>query len=171
MVVVGSGHGPTLENDRRRAVYPVLNRANAGIGRFEKPEDDHAFERILEQAAERVAMPGLAYCLMPNHWHWVLWPPGCQRAEQWRWSSLWRWVCGDDAARKLLAAWPVARPRDWVAWVNRVETEKELEALRRCARRGQPFGSEPWAKRITRRFGLESLFRPRGRPKRHQNGS
>lgn len=55
-------------------VYHVLNRANARMKIFEKPEDYQAFEKILQQALERVEMRLLAYCLMPNHWHLVVWP-------------------------------------------------------------------------------------------------
>jgi putative transposase len=73
--------------------------------------------------------------------------------------------------RALVAAWPLPRPRDWTARVNRAETPKDLEALRRCANRGQPFGSATWVDRMTQRFGLESTFRPRGRPKGEGIGS
>jgi putative transposase len=55
-------------------VYHVLNRANARLPIFEKDEDYEAFERILEDAVERYDMRLLAYQLMPNHWHQVLWP-------------------------------------------------------------------------------------------------
>ena len=41
---------------------------------FEKPEDYDAFERVLEEAVERTEMRLLAYCVMPNHWHLVVWP-------------------------------------------------------------------------------------------------
>jgi len=41
---------------------------------FEKDEDYAAFERILTSACARFPMRLLAYCLMPNHWHLVLWP-------------------------------------------------------------------------------------------------
>ena len=33
-----------------------------------------AFETVLEEAIERVRMRVLCYCVMPNHWHMVLWP-------------------------------------------------------------------------------------------------
>jgi putative transposase len=57
-------------------VYHALNRA-AGRRRelFAKPADYAAFERILAETQQRI--PGvrlLAYCLMPTHWHLVLWP-------------------------------------------------------------------------------------------------
>ena len=55
-------------------VFHVLNRANARATLFEKQEDYAAFERVLKEALERVDMRVLAYCLMPNHWHLVLWP-------------------------------------------------------------------------------------------------
>jgi putative transposase len=41
---------------------------------FKKPEDYDAFERVLEEAVERTEMRLLAYCVMPNHWHLVVWP-------------------------------------------------------------------------------------------------
>ncbi len=55
-------------------IYHVLNRANARMTIFEKPEDYEAFERVLQQAVEKTEMRLLAYCLMPNHWHLVVWP-------------------------------------------------------------------------------------------------
>lgn len=55
-------------------VYHVLNRANGRQPIFRKDADYAAFERILDQVAERVGMRVLAYCLMPNHWHLILWP-------------------------------------------------------------------------------------------------
>jgi putative transposase len=55
-------------------VYHVLNRANARLPIFEKTADYESFERILEEGVERVSMRLLAYCLMPNHWHLLLWP-------------------------------------------------------------------------------------------------
>ncbi|MEO8497102.1 MAG: transposase, partial [Planctomycetota bacterium] len=55
-------------------VYHVLNRANAKMPIFEKQGDSEAFEQVLEQAVERFEMRLLAYCLLNNHWHLVVWP-------------------------------------------------------------------------------------------------
>ncbi len=55
-------------------VCHVLNRANAKMTIFEKDGDYEAFLRIMQEAVERVDMRVLAYCLMPNHWHLILWP-------------------------------------------------------------------------------------------------
>ena len=56
-------------------VYHVLNRANGRLPIFQKDPDYAAFERILGEALEHVpGMRLLAYCLLPNHWHLLLWP-------------------------------------------------------------------------------------------------
>jgi putative transposase len=36
--------------------------------------DYQAFERVLREALDRIPIRLLAFCLMPNHWHLVLWP-------------------------------------------------------------------------------------------------
>ena len=55
-------------------VYHVLNRANARMTICEDDEDYAAFEQVLEEAVERTQMRLLAYCVLPNHWHLVIWP-------------------------------------------------------------------------------------------------
>jgi putative transposase len=53
----------------------MLNRANGRLPIFQKDDDYAAFERILGEALEHVpGMRLLAFCLMPNHWHLVVWP-------------------------------------------------------------------------------------------------
>jgi putative transposase len=41
---------------------------------FGKPADYAAFEAILAEAYRRTSIRIAAYCLMPNHWHLLLWP-------------------------------------------------------------------------------------------------
>ncbi len=53
-----------------------------------------------------------------------------------------------------------------MSFVNGAETEAELESLRRCVRRGQPFGSDQWIEDTAKQLGLESTLRPRGRPRK-----
>src|SRR5208282_2646250 len=55
-------------------VFHVLNR---GVGRrvlFTKDEDFLAFERVVEETLRTRRMRLCAYCLMSNHWHFVVWP-------------------------------------------------------------------------------------------------
>jgi putative transposase len=210
--------------------YHVLNRRVGRQRLFDKPADYESFEKILAQACERTGMRLAAYCLMPNHWHLLLWPREdgelseamrwitvthtqrwhahrksagtgpvyqgrfksfpvqtdehfltvaryvernaaraklVERAEKWRWSSLWRREQPDVKLSEFLSDWPLERPCRWVEWVNRRESESELAELRQSAQRGKPFGSEIWIKRMAKRLGLESTLRPRGRPRKN----
>ena len=207
--------------------YHVLNRGNGRSEVFHKDDDYAAFLKLLREASERVPMRLLAYCLMPNHFHLVVWTLQdgdlgrwmqwlltshvrryhrhyhssghvwqgrfkafpieedghlltvmryvernpvraktipVRKAQRWPWSSI-----GEkpkDVERPELDAGPVVRGRDWLRWVNEPQTEAELEALRKCVRRGRPFGSASWQRRTARRLGLESSLRPRGRPRK-----
>jgi len=210
-------------------VYHVLNRANARRRIFDEDGDYLAFEHALAEVQERIPMRILAWCLMPNHWHLVLWPRNdgdlsdymrlvtlrhtqrwharratagtghlyqgrfksfavqndphlltlCRyveanalranlvpRAEDWRWSSLWRVERGRDCEPPRIEHWPVPRPRDWTAYVNEVPMPAERDTVRDCARRGTPFGQAGWTQGVARRLGLESTLRPRGRPRK-----
>ena len=194
---------------------------------FEKEADYIAFEKVLEETWERTGIRILSYCVMPNHWHLLLWPREdgelsevmrwltvthtqrwhahyhtsgtgplyqgrfksfpvesdehfltvaryvernalranlVERAQDWRWSSLWRRRARDKSLGKLLTEWPVPRPSDWTRRVNRPLTEGELDSLRRSVRRGRPFGSENWVQSIAKQLCLESTLRPPGRP-------
>jgi putative transposase len=55
-------------------VYHVLNRATARQKIFETDADYRAFERALGESKEQYPMRLLVYCVMPNHWHLVLYP-------------------------------------------------------------------------------------------------
>ena len=164
-------------------------------------EDYEAFEHVLVEGVQRYDMRLLAFCLMPNHWHLLVWPKAdgdllrfmawitlthtqrwhahrgsagtghvyqgrfksfpvqeddhfytvgryvernaqrarlAKRAEAWRWGSAWRMTHGDREARRLIAAWPLPRPRRWLDGLNEPQTEAELAALRRCVQRKQP---------------------------------
>lgn len=211
-------------------IFHVLNRGNARDPIFVTNEDYDAFEKLMAETMAHVSMRVLGYCLMPNHWHLVLWPVDdgdlgrfmqrlttthvrrwhlfrqtvgsghlyqgtyksfpiedddhlltvlryvernpvrpslVTRAEQWRWSSLWRWLQPDDNEnRPALCPWPIERPGDWRARVNRALASKELDAVRVSVARGRPFGDEDWQQQTAKRLGLESTFRSRGRPKK-----
>jgi putative transposase len=208
-------------------VYHVLNRAVGRSTLFDKDGDYDAFVRVLIQAQDWIAVPILAYCVMPNHWHLVLGPKkdgdlsefkrwltvthtqrwhahhktqgtgplyqgrfksfpiaeddhlltvmryvernplraGLVRsAAQWRWSSLGQTRL--DGQGPPLADGPVARPENWLAWVDQPQTDAELTALRNCVVRGTPFGNERWQNRTAERLGLQSSSQPLGRPRR-----
>jgi putative transposase len=211
-------------------IYHVLNRSNGRTTLFRKAADYDAFQRTLEEAFQRVPLRILSYCVMPNHWHFVVWPRRgadgevsdffrwltlthtqrwhanhgtsgtghlyqgrfksfpieqdehyytvaryvernplraglVQRAEEWRYGSLWRRIAGSDADRAVLADWPLTLPRQWVEHVNQPQTEAEADAIRRSILRSAPFGGDAWKKRTVAALGLEHTQRPRGRPR------
>ena len=55
-------------------VYHVLNRAVGRATLFKKAGDYLAFRKIMIEAQDWLDVPLLGYCLMPNHWHLLLWP-------------------------------------------------------------------------------------------------
>ena len=198
-------------------------------GKYATVSDYAAFVQVLAETLDVRPMRLCSYCIMPNHWHLVLWPRDdgdlgrfmqrlsiahvrrwqehrravgtghlyqgryksfpvqsdehyltvcryvernplranlVERAEDWRWSSLWLQRNGDDEAKTILSDGPVDYPRNWLQCVNRAETAEELDALRQSATRGKPFGNAPWTRRAITRLGLESSIRPRGRPRK-----
>ena len=52
----------------------MLNRANARARLFDNKADYRRFTGLLAEERDGVGMRLLAWCLMPNHWHLVLWP-------------------------------------------------------------------------------------------------
>ena len=213
-------------------MYHVLNRANGKRKIFEHDRDYLSFERVLGEVQDRVPMRILAWCVMPNHWHLLLWPRQdgelsnymrlvtlthtqrlhayrasagtghvyqgrfksfvvqddahfltvsryveanalsgklVERAENWRWGSLWRIQRGKAEQPPHLHPWPVPRPSNWLTYVNEPAEKAEADRLRRCARRGRPYGDEAWAAGIAEQLGLQSTLRRRGRPAKGEN--
>jgi putative transposase len=54
--------------------YHVLNRGVARLALFENTGDYEAFTEVLAEAIRHEPLPIIAYCLMPNHWHFVVRP-------------------------------------------------------------------------------------------------
>ena len=55
-------------------VYHVLNRANGRVQIFHTDKDYKHFESLLLEGVALIGMRILSYCIMPNHWHLVLYP-------------------------------------------------------------------------------------------------
>ena len=210
-------------------VFHVLNRANGRARIFDTPADYDAFAVILGDVQQLAPMRVLGYAVMPNHWHFAVWPGEdgdlgrfmhrlttthvrrwhkkrhtegqghlyqgtfksfpvqsdnhlltvlryiernpvraglVERAEEWRWTSLWQRANPAAPARPVLTGWPVSRPPDWLARVNQSESEVDLESLRACLARGRPFGQSAWQQATAAALGLQSTLRPRGRPRK-----
>jgi putative transposase len=55
-------------------VYHVINRGVARLQLFANHEDYRIFEECLFETRENLPMRICGWCVMPNHWHLVLWP-------------------------------------------------------------------------------------------------
>jgi len=209
-------------------VYHVLNRANARVQIFDNNKDYQLFESILIEAKDKFDMRILAYCIMPNHWHLVLYPKKdgdlakfmgwvtnthtrrwhtvketigqghlyqgryksfvCQddihfltlvryvernalkanlikKAENWKWSSVWRREKGTEKEKELLSEWPIVIPQNYLATLNESQTKEEENILERSIQKSAPFGEFNWTNKIVKKFGLEQTLKSVGRPK------
>jgi putative transposase len=210
-------------------IFHVLNRADGRTGIFDTEQDYRAFLQTIREALLVTPMRILSYNVLPNHWHFVLWPEldgqlpefmhqattthvrrwreyrrsvdeghlyqgpykpfpvqrdehfyiVCryvernalraklvERAEHWRWSSLWARShpgCVGDCLP--LSEWPLPMPTNWTELVNEPITEGELAAVRTSVRRGRPFGEEAWQLATADKLNLQHTLRSRGRPR------
>jgi putative transposase len=55
-------------------VYHVGNRGSRKGPLFDSPTDFDAFEQLAAMARERHPVRIISYCLMSNHWHFLVWP-------------------------------------------------------------------------------------------------
>jgi putative transposase len=89
-------------------------------------------------------------------------------AEDWLWSS-----CGEVVGKSpqlLVDELPIELPRDWDRYVDEPLQEKKLKMLRQSVNRQSPYGSSLWQMEISKKLGLESTLRSRGRPKKSVEG-
>jgi len=56
------------------SVHHVINRGNDRRCLFESPSDFAAFLELVSWAKDCCPIRIVGYCLMQNHWHFVLWP-------------------------------------------------------------------------------------------------
>ncbi|MFH1890253.1 MAG: transposase [Candidatus Kuenenbacteria bacterium] len=215
--------------DMANYVYHIINRANAKVDIFNTNSDYQLFEQILTEAKEKTSMRILSYCVMPNHWHLVIYPKKdgdlsrftgwitlthtqrwhvahdstgsghlyqgryksflveedeyflklvryvernplkaelVEKAENWRWSSLYRREKGTNKEQKILSSWPIDMPDDYLQWVNTNPDNEEIENINSSIIRSKPYGKELWANKIIKQFGLETTVRSKGRPKK-----
>lgn len=201
-------------------IYHAINRANGRVSIFQKDKDYEAFEQILVEAKKKFPIRILAYVLMPNHWHFILYPYHnedlsdflrwvtlthtqrwhahyhnvgyghvyqgrfksfpveednyliqlcryvernplraglVEKAEDWKWSSLWKRLFGTEKEKELLDPWPVEASENYLQLVNNIEAEDTLFNIRTSINRGAPLGSMDWVKSISQLLGTEKV--------------
>jgi putative transposase len=212
-------------------IYHILNRANNRDVIFQEEKDYSIFEKIIFEGKEKFPINIFSFCIMPNHWHFVLsgevgdnisnfmrwiththtqrWHTKyksvgyghvyqgryksfpiekddhfiqvcryvernplraglVEKAEDWKWSSLWIKKCGTEKQKTLLSSWPVDEPDSYLEWVNSIpnDEKEKLTKIRYAIKRGCPFGKESWTKKMAINFGLGSTLNSIGRPKK-----
>ncbi len=63
--------------------YHVINRGNGREKVFHKAADYAAFVKLMAEGHERLPIRVLGFCLMPNHFHLVLWPWADGELSRW----------------------------------------------------------------------------------------
>src|SRR5262245_20710427 len=80
--------------DTKGMVFHAMNRGAKRSRLFDTNWDYAAFEDLIVEAKERVPIKLFAYCLMPNHWHFVI----VGQADGQR-SQFFHWLTGTHASR------------------------------------------------------------------------
>jgi putative transposase len=211
-------------------VYHVLNRSNGKTKIFSSEQEYAHFESLLQEGKELTGMRILAYCVMPNHWHLVLYPKNdrdlsefmrwvttthvrqrrvqtksighghlyqgtyksfpvetdkhlvdliryveqnplrarlVRRAEDWKWSSLYRRMRNMPKDKKLLDRLPTVLPSNYKESVNDLLSKEIVETVRHSITKGLPYGGEAWVQSVVREYNLQSSTRGPGRPKKY----
>ena len=221
----------TPRNIKGNIIYHVLNRANGRERIFKKEKDYESFLNLLKETKEKHPMRILSFCIMPNHWHFVLYPEKdedlskfmrylththtqryhshyktigyghiyqgryksfpvqqdnhllqlcryvernplraglVEKAQDWKYSSLYIRRYGSKEQRGILSEWPVRQTKSYLSWVNTLQKDEEekLKNIRYSIQKGKPFGNDSWIKTIATRLNILSTLRKRGRPKK-----
>jgi putative transposase len=75
-------------------VFHAINRAAGNWQLFETDAEYAAFLQVLEEGLQIAPIRILAYCLMPNHWHLVVWPSDDEQLSEYM-----KWVSATHATR------------------------------------------------------------------------
>lgn len=73
----------TARASQGQICYHAMNRGNARARVFHDSTDYRTFEKLMERANRRLQLRILAWCLMPNHFHMVLYPLGDRDMSRW----------------------------------------------------------------------------------------
>jgi len=87
-------------------------------------------------------------------------------AKDWQWPS--HGEVTSTRSRLLVDEVSLELPDDWSSYVDEPFAENELGKFHQSVNRQSPYGDSEWQKQISRKFGLESSMRPRGRPRKEQ---
>jgi putative transposase len=106
-------------------IYHVFNRAVRNTKLFESAEDYRDFLRLILRAKQRTPIRIPAYSLMPNHWHFLIWP-----YHEGDLSNFMKWVCTTHALRWNKSHGVLGRGAVYQGRFKSVPVEQEDELMR-----------------------------------------
>ena len=131
---------------------------------FHKDEDYAAFERVMAEAYERTPTRILAYCLMLNHWHFVIWPK-----KDGELMAFLRWLANTHATRRHVAHNTVGQGHLYQGLFKSFPVQRNEHLLRVChyvERNALTAG----AVKRARELAVEQPVGPRERGRRSSGG-
>src|SRR3989344_2617716 len=141
-------------------IYHVINRANGRLQIFNTDEDYKLFEQLLLETKEIFDMRILAYELMPNHFHLVLYPKNDGDL------GLFMHRLCNAHTRKVHAHTNTngsghlyqgryksfQLPDDYLNWINIREESETLDIIRISVKKGEPYGKEKWIDKMVSKY-------------------
>ena len=209
-------------------IFHIINRSNARWNIFKTDKDFNGVFKSLVETLKIIPIDIFAFCLMSNHWHFVVRPKKggdmgtffgkftqkttqrwhtqhgsigsghlfqgrfksflvekddyflqvvryveanplragmVKKAEEWMWSSLYQRLKNPELSKKILTAWPIDLPSNYLALVNAKQPKPQLDNIRQSLTKGQPFGGEYWVNKQINKYDLGYTLRQPGRPK------
>jgi putative transposase len=87
------------------------------------------------------------------------------KAENWKWSSLYRRQRNNKEDKKFLSSLPIELPANYLTSVNTLLHNDKLDTIHQSIRKGAPYGSVEWTDHVVEKYGMQSTVRGAGRPK------
>ncbi len=219
----------SLRIDTGGEIYHCINRAVGRQTIFKEDKDYRLFENTLQEVVDVTGMRILAYSIMPNHFHLVLYPESdgdlsefmkrltgahTQRYRvatrtvgegplyqgryksfiiqddshlftvlryvernpltaglvkeplSWKYGSVYRRYNGTEKEKQLLSPWICDEPNNYLQALSQSLTVKEIEKIKRSETKGVPFGDSEYVLSIVEKYGVSSILREKGRPRK-----
>ena len=129
-------------------------------------QDYLTFLKVLEQARSKANCRLLFFCVMPNHWHLVLWPKGDEDPLEGLLLTMFRQL-GVDQTESLKQNFPVATKCCAKCWPNTIDHSKHRRIIREDRRQtGEihrllaPFKTSHGEEKVRRTAAAEPLPYP-----------
>jgi putative transposase len=89
----------------------------------------------------------------------------CEKAQEWRWSSLFKRIRKNKEDIELLAKLPTTLPSNYLSSVNTLLDSGKIGEIQHSINKGAPYGGEEWVEETVSRYHMERTQRGPGRPR------